>query len=114
MLSPMQCVISSSILAAFGQILLKLGAHERSTPFEFINIQIICGLAALMAGAGLWVIALSNLRLMQVYPFTALTFILVYITGYLFLGEHASWRGWIGVTLILIGLLLISADGATP
>ena len=39
---------------------------------------------------------------------SALTFVLVYILGVFWLGEQGSLKAGLGVTLVLLGLLLIS------
>jgi uncharacterized membrane protein len=43
-----------------------------------------------------------------VYPFTALTFVLVYLVGVFVLGEATSLKAMVGVAAVLLGLFLIS------
>ena len=43
----------------------------------------------------------------QVYPFTALTFVLVYLAGLLIFKEAFSMRSLAGVLLIVSGLYLV-------
>jgi len=43
-----------------------------------------------------------------VYPFTALTFVLVFLAGIVFFGERVSYAQWGGVAMILGGLYLIA------
>jgi multidrug transporter EmrE-like cation transporter len=47
-------------------------------------------------------------RLTVAYPFTALTFVLVYLFGVLILREPATARALVGIGFVLAGLFLIS------
>ena len=48
-----------------------------------------------------------------VYPFTALTFVLVYAGAVLFLGEKLTVRAALGVSCVLAGLFLLTSETAT-
>jgi uncharacterized membrane protein len=50
-------------------------------------------------GTALWLLALARLPLSKVYPFTILTFVLVYIVSVSVLGERISVALTIGVVL---------------
>ena len=52
---------------------------------------------------------LSRTPITVAYPFTALTFALVYLAGALLFGEPVTIRAIAGVILILSGLFLITA-----
>lgn len=103
-------LIGASLLAAAGQILFKLGAHGRSTLTEFINFTLIGGLLCYGLGTLGWVFALSRLPLRVVYPYTALTFVLVYAGALLFLGEKLQLRSLLGVGAVLFGLFLLTSE----
>jgi len=102
-------VLGGSICAAAGQLMLMLGASGRDSLLSFANVWIAGGLIAYVVGTLLWVYALSKAALTVVYPFTALTFVFVYVSGIWLLGEPTSLRALAGVGLILAGLSLISA-----
>lgn len=103
-------IFLAPVLAAAGQILFKIGATNGTSLRDFINPSIGFGLAAYAMGTVLWIVALSRLPLRVAYPFTALTFILVYFASILLLGEKFSVRGVVGTLLVLGGLSLILTD----
>lgn len=103
------CLLGGVLLAALGQVLFKVGATGRSALIEFLNPAIATGLLCYGLGTGLWIVALSKAPLTIVYPFTALTFVLVYAAGVMFFGEPTSARSLSGIALILAGLFLVSA-----
>ncbi len=102
-------VLLGVLFAAVGQLLLKVGASGRGSLAEYLNCWIAGGLVAYGLGTALWVLALSRLPLTAVYPFTALTFVLVYLAGLFLLGEQTTPRALLGVALILVGLFLVSS-----
>lgn len=112
--STVQGTVLASLLlgcfcAAFGQVLLKIGATGREDFWAFLNSWIVFGFLAYGAGTVLWVYALSKANLTVVYPFTALTFLLVYAVGVFVLREPTSAKALAGAVLVLIGLYLIAA-----
>ncbi len=56
--------------------------------------------------ATIWV--LRPIHLSQLIPFAACTYILVPLGGHLFLNEHLRVRFWLGVVLIIAGVLFTS------
>jgi multidrug transporter EmrE-like cation transporter len=100
-------LLVAAVCAAGGQILFKLGATNRASLAAFVNPQIASGGALYLLGAVLWVIALSRLPLSVAYPFTVLTFVLVYLASVFMLGERPSAGAIVGVALVLAGLGVI-------
>jgi drug/metabolite transporter (DMT)-like permease len=98
----------SAFTAACGQLLLKLGAQGRQDLTGFINPYVIGGLLLYIASTLVWIYVLSFEKLTNVYAFTALTFVLVYLGGVTLLGEKISVTAGLGVVTILFGLYLIS------
>jgi undecaprenyl phosphate-alpha-L-ara4N flippase subunit ArnE len=88
--------------------MFKLGASGREQLAAYLNGWIFLGFAAYGAGTILWIYSLSHAKLTLVYPFTALTFVLVYIFGVLCLREPTSIQALSGVALVLVGLFVIS------
>ena len=102
-------LLTGTLLAAVGQVAFKLGATGRESLLAFFNAWILLGLICYGIGTALWIFALSKASLTLVYPFTALTFVLVYGAGIFLLGEATSWPKLVGVGLVLAGLFLISS-----
>lgn len=103
---------TASLSAAAGQLLFKYGAQGRDNFISFLNIPIFLGLFFYAIGTALWIYALSFEQLVNVYAFTALTFVIVYIGGVLLLGEKLSGLAIVGVCAVLAGLYLIVNHGA--
>jgi undecaprenyl phosphate-alpha-L-ara4N flippase subunit ArnE len=104
---PLPALLGSGILAATGQVLLKIGSDGRIRVIEFLNIAIVAGLACYAAGVVLWLYALSLAPLHLVYPFTMLTFVLVAVASVFILGERPSSVSMIGWFVTLIGIVLV-------
>ena len=101
-------LLASTLLAAMGQLLFRVGASGREAVSSFVNAWLLSGLFAYGLSTLLWIYALSKVRLTVVYPFTALTFVLVYLFGVLILHEPTTGKALAGVALVLGGLFLIS------
>jgi small multidrug resistance pump len=97
-------LLTAAICAAGGQVLFKLGATNRVSLADFFNPQIVAGGVLYFLGAVLWVAALSKLPLSVAYPFTVLTFVLVYLASVFLLGERLAPGAIFGVALVLAGL----------
>ena len=60
------------------------------------------------SGTIVWVYVLKSVPLNYAYPFMALTFCLVPLFAWLFLGEAVTWQLAIGTALVLAGLAVIT------
>lgn len=98
----------AAICAAAGQILFKVGAHGRDSVIEYLNIPIFTGLILYGVGTVIWIYALSFEKLVNVYAFTVLTFVLVYLGGIFFIKETITIGGLVGVLFVLSGLYIIA------
>jgi undecaprenyl phosphate-alpha-L-ara4N flippase subunit ArnE len=105
-------LLTSSLAAAGGQMMLKQGATGRSAFIAFANPWIAGGLFVYALSTALWVFALSRAPLTLVYPYTALTFVLVYLSGAIVFREAIPAQAIAGAALILLGLLLINFSRA--
>lgn len=102
-------LVSGAVAAAAGQLLFALGARGRTEFISFFNLWILTGLGLYALGATFWIYSLSKAALIQVYPFTVLTFAMVYLSSIVFLGERPTLSGMSGVALVLMGLYLLSS-----
>lgn len=110
---PYLYLVIASVCAAVGQVLFKVGAMGREHWQDYLNVPLMVGLASYGAGTLLWILALSKVPLKVVYPFTVLTFVLVYAGAALVLGERLSVRGIVGMIVVLAGLaIIVSESGA--
>jgi len=97
-------LIAGSLCAAAGTVLLKLGASGSVAVLDFVNTRILGGLTLYGLGSASWIYAMSRAPLSVVYPFTALTFVLVMLSGILLLNEEATPAMLGGSALILAGI----------
>jgi multidrug transporter EmrE-like cation transporter len=65
-------------------------------------------LATFLAGL-LWMAAISLMDLSKAYPFIALIFVLMFVSGVLLFGESFSWQKLTGTLIVAVGVLVVSA-----
>jgi drug/metabolite transporter (DMT)-like permease len=100
-------LITGCLCASLGTFLLKLGAVGRTHLLDYVNAPLVCGFALYGLGGIFWVYGLSSEPLTVVYPFTALTFVLVLAGAVVFFQERPTASAWIGMAFVLIGIGLI-------
>jgi drug/metabolite transporter (DMT)-like permease len=69
---------------------------------------ITTGLGLYVLSTVFWIYGLSRAQLVQVYPFTVLTYVLIYLSAILFFGERLAVTGFCGIILVLVGLYLLT------
>jgi drug/metabolite transporter (DMT)-like permease len=106
--SSLWMLLGASLAAACGQLLLKVGAQGKIHALQFVNPPLAFGLLLYLCGTILWIYVLSKEKLVVVYAFTALTFVLVYLGAVLVLGESLTIRASGGIALVLAGLYLLA------
>jgi drug/metabolite transporter (DMT)-like permease len=72
------------------------------------NPWILAGLLIFALGAASWLVVLSRIDLSVAYPLGALNYVLVTVMAATVLGEMIPLIRWMGVLLILCGILLIA------
>ncbi|HZL05861.1 MAG TPA: hypothetical protein VFE45_10680, partial [Coriobacteriia bacterium] len=112
-------IIASVILAAAGQVLMKLGMASlgggdftSTIASGLTEPLVLLGLACYAASSVSWLIVLSRVPLSVAYPFGALSYVAVVVVA-LATGEHVSGLRWLGVALIVGGIWLISGRANT-
>ena len=103
-LTVLLALLLGSLCATAGAFLLKLGANGNTALLEFFNLRIVFGLALYVLGSAFWIYCMSRAPLSVVYPFNALTFVLVVMLAYVFLGERPTTAMLLGSALILSGI----------
>lgn len=107
-------IVASVILAAAGQVLMKLGmsavgggSFAATIAAGFTEPVVLFGLACYAASTVSWLVVLSRVPLSVAYPFGALSYVAVVLVA-LATGEHVSALRWLGVALIVGGIWLVS------
>lgn len=111
-------IFTSIILGVAGQLTLKQGASQIggfdfSKPLEFAisaftNLYVLGGLALYFISALVWIVALSKVDLSFAYPLVSIGYILVLIFSSILFKEKVLPIHWLGVLLILGGVVLIT------
>jgi drug/metabolite transporter (DMT)-like permease len=99
-------------IIAVGQILFKCTANALRLAGTVWHVEVLGFASAALALYGLatplWIALLQHAPLGRVYPYMALSFVLVAGAGWLVFGERVSFGYLIGLTLIVAGILVIS------
>lgn len=56
----------------------------------------------------LWVYILSKMPFSVAYPFQSLTYVLGMVVAYFIFKEHIDLQQWMGIGIVMIGILLIA------
>jgi len=74
----------------------------------FSQVEIWWAIVFLVIGSLLWLVVLFHMEVSKAFPLLSLGFVLVMLVSRYHLGEIISLTRWIGVVLIIIGILLVS------
>jgi len=110
------------LLGVLGQLLLKMGMIQvGALEFEgglaglirvgirvFSNLKVLGGFASYGISSLFWIIVLSKIDLSLAYPMLALNYVLVPLTAWLFLSEQVPPTRWLGIGVVIIGVIIIS------
>ena len=108
-------------MGAFGGILMKIGAthmgiiHINSFPdliaflFKlFTEPASLAGVVLYFLSAVVWSYLLTKLDISFVQPILALTYVVTPILAILILGEHVTLMRWVGIAVIIIGVVIVA------
>jgi drug/metabolite transporter (DMT)-like permease len=105
-------IYSAVILAAFGQIFLKMGTVKSFFGtmrfFSFLSAWTILGITSMVVSMLLSIQALSVLPLKELVSILPMVYILVPLLARLFLKESVPKRVFIGTTIIIIGIFIFN------
>jgi drug/metabolite transporter (DMT)-like permease len=99
-------------LIALGQVLFKYAAGALQLSATLLDRRALAILltALIVYGAAtlLWILLLRSVPLGRLYPYMALSFVLVALASWLLLGERVVPGQIAGLGLIVLGLLVIA------
>ncbi len=113
-------ILTSVLLSAAGQVLLKKGMSSMGAmtlsvghlPGMLLRIAtnpfVVAGLAIYVGGTVFWLIALSRVDLSYAYPFASLSYVLMLIASWRLFGEDVSVLRIVGSLVVVLGVLVIS------
>lgn len=111
------CVVLSTV----AEIFLKLGAQETanlSDPWSWTglsglrSIWVWWGILASVISLFNWLATLKKLPLTIAFPVGNVVHILIPLSSWIFLGETILPRRWLGIGLVLIGLMIVAKPAA--
>jgi len=112
-------LVCSMLLGVTGQLFIKRGLNSLgrldfaaglvgSYMKVFLSPLVLLGLATYFLGVFFWLYALSKVDLSYAYPFVSLSYVLVIVASWAFLGEQITPLRGAGVAAICVGVVLIS------
>ena len=112
-------IVSAVVINVVGQIFIKKGINSITSLnfsgnllFTYINIfsspYVMIGLSTYFISVLLWLYVLSIVDLSYAFPFLALSYIMVIVGSWVFLGESISAIRLIGVLVICIGVFVVA------
>ena len=106
-------VIISQLALVAGQIYLKRAMSRRERPGDgsrgWTGLLVI-GIATMTVWFLLWLGVMHQVELSKLMPLEGISPLLIVLGAALFLREHLNARGWAGVVLTCVGVLLVSAS----
>ncbi len=119
LVSSLLLILLSTAFGVAGQTALKMGvsqpgvAENANGALAIIGLILksplmMLGLVFYAAGALAWIAVLARLDLSVAYPFLALNFVLVTLSGRFLLGETVPPLRWLGILVIIAGILLVA------
>ena len=76
----------------------------------FTNIHVISGIFLIILTGLAWILAVSRAELSSIYPFMALSFVLVALFSLLLFKEDVTILRWLGIIIICLGVFLVSRN----
>jgi uncharacterized membrane protein len=106
-------VVASQVALVAAQILLKRAMSRRELGGEkargWLGL-LVAGIVTMTAWFLLWVGAMHRIELSKLMPLEGISPLLIVLGAAVFLGERLNARGWAGVGLTCLGVLLVSAS----
>lgn len=75
------------------------------------NIYLWLALFAYALSLGLWIVTLSRVNLSIAYPFQSLGYVLATCAGYFLFHEPLTYLKLFGISVIMLGVLLLALSG---
>lgn len=100
-------VLIATVFGSFGPIYFKKGSKDFKLSTIYKNYNFILGVALYAAGTLIFIPSLKGGELSVLYPLVSLSYIWVSLLSIKMVGEKMNKFKWIGVLLIIIGVIFI-------
>ena len=104
-------IVLSQLFMVGGQFPIKHAmncTHQKPKPWKQIVGFFALGIASMTVCFFMWLGFLQKLELSNVFPFEGLSPVILVIGASIFLKEKINPRGWIGILVISLGIVLVS------
>jgi len=104
-------VIISQLAGVVGQLFLKRAMSRRELGGEQARgwtVYLGLGIVIMAVWFLLWLGLMHQVELTQLIPLEGISPLLIVFGAAIFLGERLNWRGWVGVVLTCLGVILVS------
>ena len=104
-------IFTPIIIAALGQLILKIGMNkvgQFNLIKTFTHPTILLGLSFYGVSLILWLLVLSKEKLSFVYPLVAFSYVVTVFLSKVILKETVPSLRWLGLGVIIIGILIVA------
>ena len=100
--------------AAAGQITLAAGAPAlwRTALGLAVHPGILGGLACYGISVVVWIVALSRVEVSIAYPMLSIGYVINGVLAWWLFGEDVNAQRWLGIGVIIIGVVLVARSGS--
>ena len=102
-------VVVSQFALVAGQIYFKRAMSCREHGGKWIGLLSV-GIATMTVWFLLWLGVMHQVELSKLMPLEGISPLLIVLGAAIFLGERLNWRGWAGIGLTCLGVMLVSAS----
>ncbi|HEY2257427.1 MAG TPA: SMR family transporter [Variovorax sp.] len=120
-------ILSGVLLNAAAQLLLKAGARSvgeismsdgaaalwRTAGGLAVHPGILGGLACYAISVVVWIVALSRVEVSIAYPMLSIGYVVNALLAWWLFGESVGLQRWLGIGVIIIGVILVARSGST-
>jgi len=107
-------ILTGVLLNAGAQLLLKAGTNARPLGLALaIEPHILAGLACYVVSVVVWVIGLSKVPVSIAYPMLSIGYVVNAALAWWLFGEQVNAQRWLGIAVIIIGVVLVARSGST-
>lgn len=102
-------MVFSSILAALGQLSLKIGAMRINKNMKLLlkNYVLLTGVLFYGLSAMVGLFAVKDANLTVLYPLASMNYVWISLLSVKFLNETMNVKKWAGIILIILGVMII-------
>ncbi len=118
-------ILSGVLLNAAAQLLLKAGANSvgeinmsagasalwRTATGLAMHPGILGGLACYAISVVVWIVALSRVEVSVAYPMLSIGYVVNALLAWWLFGESVGMQRWLGIGVIIVGVILVARSG---